>query len=177
MTDPIFPRWDPRELSEEDRARSAYGEFRFANQGDVLISQGSPTEAFFIISGVLHAFGVTPIARCSRRIRRGNGWAKWSFSILCAMCSVIVIEQTQYWTITRSDLEVFINNYPQAGVQLVISLPRFSAGAEIGDKAADGRGGTGVVRHRSGGAATQKHIGRQSPHESRGVQCRVESVG
>jgi CRP-like cAMP-binding protein len=39
-----------------------------------------------------------------------------------AMCSVIVIEQSQYWTITRSDLEEFINNYPQAGVQLVISL-------------------------------------------------------
>jgi CRP-like cAMP-binding protein len=38
------------------------------------------------------------------------------------MCSVIVIEQAQYWAITRSDLEEFINNYPQAGVQLVISL-------------------------------------------------------
>jgi CRP-like cAMP-binding protein len=38
------------------------------------------------------------------------------------MCSVIVIEQTQYWAITRSDLEEFINNYPHAGVQLLISL-------------------------------------------------------
>ena len=38
------------------------------------------------------------------------------------MCSVIVIEQAQYWMINRSDLEEFINNYPKAGVQLVISL-------------------------------------------------------
>lgn len=44
------------------------------------------------------------------------------FDPASAMCSVIVIEQAQYWEITRSDLEDFINNYPPAGVQVVISL-------------------------------------------------------
>jgi CRP-like cAMP-binding protein len=114
------------ELSEEDRgALSSYGEFRFAKQGEVLISQGEPHgRLFFIISGVLHA-----VRRDADRevllgaVRRGEWVGEVElFDPVNAMCSVIVIEQTQYWTISRSDLEVFINNYPQAGIQLVISL-------------------------------------------------------
>ena len=44
------------------------------------------------------------------------------FDPVSAMCSVIVIERGQYWAISRADLEEFINNYPQAGIHLVISL-------------------------------------------------------
>ena len=124
---PQLPAVGPAaELSEEDRgALSSYGEFRFAKQGEVLIPQGeSHGKLFFIISGVLHA-----VRRDDDRevllgaIRRGEWVGEVElFDPVNAMCSVIVIEQSQYWMIARSDLESFINNYPQAGVQLVISL-------------------------------------------------------
>ena len=124
---PYLPAVGPAaELSEEDRGTlSTYGEFRFANHGDVLISQGeSHGKLFFIVSGVLHA-----VRRDADRevllgaIRRGEWVGEVDlFDPVSAMCSVIVIEQAQYWMINRSDLEEFINNYPKAGVQLVISL-------------------------------------------------------
>jgi CRP-like cAMP-binding protein len=124
---PQIPAVGPvADLSEEDRGTlSSYGEFRFANHGDVLIAQGeSRGKLFFILSGVLHA-----VRRDADRevllgtIQRGDWVGEVDlFDPVSAMCSVIVIEQAQYWTISRSDLEDFINNYPQAGVQLVISL-------------------------------------------------------
>ena len=124
---PQLPAVGPAaELSEEDRAAlSSYGEFRFAKQGDVLIPQGeSHGKLFFIISGVLHAVRSDADREVLLgAIRRGEWVGEVEvFDPVAAMCSVIVIEQTQYWMIARSDLESFINNYPQAGVQLVISL-------------------------------------------------------
>jgi CRP-like cAMP-binding protein len=124
---PHLPAVGPiAELSEEDRgALSSYGEFRFADDGDLLITQGdSHGRLFFIISGVLHA-----VRRDSDRevllgaIRKGEWVGEVDlFDPVSAMCSVIVVEEAQYWTISRPNLEDFINNYPQAGVQLVISL-------------------------------------------------------
>ena len=38
------------------------------------------------------------------------------------MCSVLAIEPSQYWVITRQDLEDFINNYPEAGIQILIGV-------------------------------------------------------
>jgi CRP/FNR family transcriptional regulator, cyclic AMP receptor protein len=114
------------ELSEEDRGiLSSYGEFRFADGGDLLIMQGeSQGELFFVISGVLHA-----VRRDADRevllgaIRQGEWVGEVDlFDPVSAMCSVVVIERAQYWTISRSNLEEFINNYPHAAVQLVISL-------------------------------------------------------
>jgi CRP-like cAMP-binding protein len=114
------------ELSEEHRGiLSSYGEFRFADGGDLLITQGeSQGELFFIISGVLHA-----VRRDADRevllgaIRKGEWVGEVDlFDPVSAMCSVIVIEGAQYWTISRSNLEEFINNYPHAAVQLIISL-------------------------------------------------------
>ena len=39
-----------------------------------------------------------------------------------AVCSVVAIEQCQYWVITRDNLEEFINNHPSAGILLLIGL-------------------------------------------------------
>ena len=124
---PHLPAVGPvAELSEEDRGTlSSYGEFRFAEGGELLIKQGeSHGRLLFIISGVLHA-----VRRDVDRevllgaIRRGEWVGEVDlFDPVSAMCSVIVIEEAQYWTITRSNLEEFINNYPRAGIQLVISL-------------------------------------------------------
>jgi CRP-like cAMP-binding protein len=111
-------------LSEEDRgALSSYGDFHLASRGEALVSQGeSHGKLFFIISGVLHA-----VRRDADRevllgaIRKGEWVGEVDlFDPASAMCSVIVMEQAQYWEITRSDLGD--NNYPPAGVQVVISL-------------------------------------------------------
>jgi CRP/FNR family transcriptional regulator, cyclic AMP receptor protein len=114
------------ELSEEDRGiLSSYGEFRFADRGETLITQGdSHGKLFFILSGVLHA-----VRRDDGRevllgaIRRGEWVGEVElFDPASALCSVMVIEPIQYWMITRSHLEEFINRCPKAGTQIVISL-------------------------------------------------------
>lgn len=113
-------------LSDEDRAAlSSYGNFHFADSGESLIAQGDPHgRLFFVISGVLHA-----VRRDADRevllgaIQRGEWVGEVDlFDPVSAMCSVIVIERAQYWAISRQDLEEFISNYPQAGIQLVVSL-------------------------------------------------------
>ena len=44
------------------------------------------------------------------------------FDPASAVCSVIAIEPSQYWMITREDLEDFINNYSEAGIQILIGV-------------------------------------------------------
>jgi CRP-like cAMP-binding protein len=39
-----------------------------------------------------------------------------------AVCSVVAVKESQYWVITRDNLEEFINNYPSAGILLLIGL-------------------------------------------------------
>lgn len=77
-----------------------------------------------MIAGVLHA-----VRRDGERevllgaIRMGEWVGEVDlFDPASAMCSVVVIERAQYWVIDRQSLEEFINNYPQAGIQLVVSL-------------------------------------------------------
>ena len=76
----------------------------------------------FILSGVLHA-----IRRDTERdvllgsIRRGEWVGEVElFDPESALCFVMVIKPIKYWTITRSNLEEFINHYPKAGTQIVI---------------------------------------------------------
>jgi CRP-like cAMP-binding protein len=124
---PYLPAVGPvAALSEEDRGTlSSYGDFHLANQGDILISQGeSHGRLFFVISGVLHAVrrdGDREVLLGAVRMGEWVGEVDL-FDPMSAMCSVIVIEQAQYWAIDRQNLEEFINNYPQAGIQLVVSL-------------------------------------------------------
>ena len=90
-----------------------------------MISQrDSHGRLFFVIAGVLHA-----VRRDGERevllgaIRMGEWVGEVDlFDPASAMCSVVVIERAQYWVIDRQSLEEFINNYPQAGIQLVVSL-------------------------------------------------------
>ena len=113
-------------LSQEDRdSLSSYGTFHLAKPGTVLIEQGKPHgKLFFIINGLFHA-------------RRSDGEndvllgpvtaGEWVgevdiFDPSAAVCSVVAVEQCQYWVIARADLEEFINNYPTAGSILLIGL-------------------------------------------------------
>jgi len=114
------------DLSREDRdTLSSYGEFHLANPEDVLITQGqSHGKLLFILSGLLHA-----VRRDSERevllgpIHQGEWVGEVDlFDPGSAVCSVVVIEPVQYWAITRTDFEQFLNNYPEAGIQLVIGV-------------------------------------------------------
>ncbi len=114
------------ELSQEDRdTLSSYGSFHLSNPPDVLIQEGLPHgKLFFVISGLLHA-------RCDdegRDILLGSiNQGEWVgevdlFDPASAVCSVVAIEPSQYWMITRENLEDFINNYPAAGIQILIGV-------------------------------------------------------
>ena len=113
-------------LSDEDRdTLSSYGTFHLAPIGAVLIEQGqSHGKLFFTLSGLMHA----------RRVDEGNDIllgkiesGEWVgeidiFDPLSAICSVVAVEPSQYWVITRQDLEDFLNNYNSAGIMLMIGL-------------------------------------------------------
>ncbi|MEI6035861.1 MAG: cyclic nucleotide-binding domain-containing protein [Verrucomicrobiae bacterium] len=114
------------ELSHEDRdSLSFYGSFHFANQGDILIQEGaSHGKLFFIISGLLHARhdgeGRDVLLG---PIRQGEWVGEVDlFDPASAVCSVVAMEPSQYWMITRADLEDFINNYPEAGIRILIGV-------------------------------------------------------
>lgn len=114
------------ELSREDRdTLSSYGSFHRAVHNDVLIHQGeSHGKLFFIVSGLLHARRREE----ERDVLLGPiNPGEWVgevdlFDPATAVCSVVAIEETQYWEISRKDLEDFINNYPQAGIQLLVGV-------------------------------------------------------
>jgi CRP-like cAMP-binding protein len=113
-------------LEKEDRdALSSYGTFHFAKPGTVLIEQGkSHGRLFYIVSGLFHA-------------RRSDGQneillgkvqpGEWVgevdlFDPSNAVCSVVAVEGSQYWEIKREDLEDYINNYPNAGIIMLIGI-------------------------------------------------------
>lgn len=114
------------DLSKDDRdTLSSYGSFHLANPGEVLITQGVPHgKLFFIISGLLHARQDDE----GKDILLGKiSQGEWVgevdlFDPSSAVCSVVAIEASQYWTIERKDLEDFINNYPAAGIQILIGV-------------------------------------------------------
>ena len=110
---------------EDFKALATYGTFETATPGTVVIEQGkSHGKLFLIINGVLHA----------RRIDQGNDVllgqvleGEWMgevdlFDPFEAMCSVVAVEECQYWVMTRDNLEEFINNHPSAGIPLLIGL-------------------------------------------------------
>jgi CRP-like cAMP-binding protein len=110
---------------EDVKALASYGTFKTAKPGTVVIEQGiSHGKLFLITDGVLHA----------RRNDQGNDvllgqvlQGEWMgevdlFDPSEAVCSVVAIEQCQYWVITRDNLEEFINNHPSSGILLLIGL-------------------------------------------------------
>jgi CRP-like cAMP-binding protein len=110
---------------EDVKALESYGTFETAKPGTVVIEQGkSHGKLFLITDGELHA----------RRTDQGNDVllgqvqeGEWMgevdlFDPLEAVCSVVAVEECQYWVITRDNLEEFINNYPSAGILLLIGL-------------------------------------------------------
>jgi len=114
------------QLAREDRdTLSSYGEFHLAPPGTTLIRQGeSHGKLFFVVSGLLHA-----VRRDGERevllgpIHQGEWVGEVDlFDPDSAVCSVVVIEEAQYWVIARADLEQFLGTYPGAGAQILIGV-------------------------------------------------------
>lgn len=110
---------------EDVKALESYGTFETATPGTVVIEQGiSHGKLFLITNGVLHA----------RRNDQGNDVllgqvqeGEWMgevdlFDPSEAVCSVVAVEECQYWVISRDNLEEFINNHPSSGILLLIGL-------------------------------------------------------
>jgi CRP/FNR family cyclic AMP-dependent transcriptional regulator len=110
---------------EDVKALASFGAFETATPGTVVIEQGiSHGKLFLITNGVLHA----------RRNDQGNDVllgqvleGEWMgevdlFDPSEAVCSVVAVDECQYWVITRDNLEEFINNHPSAGILLLIGL-------------------------------------------------------
>ncbi len=114
------------DLSKEDRdTLSSYGSFHLATPGDTLIQEGLPHgKLFFIISGLLHAKHLDEGKEILLGPIRQGEWVGEVdlFDPASAVCSVVAIEPSQYWMITRADLEDFINNYPEAGIRILIGV-------------------------------------------------------
>lgn len=127
LTSPYLPAVGlVAQLSKEDRdTLSTYGEFHRAEHGDVLIRQGeSHGKLFYVLSGLLHAVrhdGERDVLLGT--IQKGEWVGEVDlFDPSSAVCSVTVIEPAQFWVANRSDIEEFIQNYPEAGVQIVIGV-------------------------------------------------------
>lgn len=113
-------------LSKEDRiSLSSFGSFHEAKLGAVLIEQGKPHgKLFFIIDGLLHARrsdGDTDI------LLGKMGAGEWVgevdlFDPSNAVCSVVTVELSHYWVISRADLEKFIQDNTAAGSTLLMGL-------------------------------------------------------
>lgn len=113
-------------LEKEDRdTLASYGHFHIAKQGSVLIEQGKPHGClFFVIEGLFHARreddGQDVLLG---RINPGDWIGEVDlFDPSNAICSVVAMEPSQYWVITRDELEAFINNYQTPGTMLLIGL-------------------------------------------------------
>jgi CRP/FNR family cyclic AMP-dependent transcriptional regulator len=113
-------------LQQEDRdALSSYGTFHIAQPGAVLIEQDvSHGNLYCIISGTLHALrNDAGNEIVLGRILAGEWVGEVDlFDPSSAVCSVVAVEPTQYWVITREELEEFLNNYTSAGTLLLIGL-------------------------------------------------------
>lgn len=114
------------DLTREDRdTLSSYGSFHLANPGDTLIEEGLPHgKLFFIISGLLHARHVDNGKEILLGAIRQGEWVGEVdlFDPASAVCSVVTIEPSQYWMITRQDLEDYINTYQEAGIRILIGV-------------------------------------------------------
>ena len=102
-----------------------YGSFHTAKPGDVLIEQGKPHgKLFFTLSGKLEARRTD---RHSRILLGTIAPGEWLgeidiFDPSSAVCSVVAVDETEYWVITRGALETFINKNAAAGSMLLIGL-------------------------------------------------------
>jgi len=117
----IVANLDPEDVN----ALASYGTFETTTPGTVVIEQGIfHAKLFLVIEGELkacrndHGHDVLLGQICA-----GEWMGEVSlFDPTKTVCSVVATDECRYWVISRDNLEEFINNYPSAGILLLIGL-------------------------------------------------------
>jgi pSer/pThr/pTyr-binding forkhead associated (FHA) protein/CRP-like cAMP-binding protein len=121
---PLPPTGFLENLCEEDRQDlSSRGNYHFARCGETLVREGQETgRLFFLISGRLEARVGKPETLLGT-ISPGEWIGEVNiFDPAGAVCSVVAVEPTEYWEISRGDFERFINESRSAGSAVLIAL-------------------------------------------------------
>ncbi len=109
--------------ADERRILAGLGSMRKANAGSTIVQQGSEmNELILILSGSLEA-RLEGATRALGRIESGDWIGELNvFDPAGAGCSVVALEDTTYWAISRSNLEGFLSSNQRAGIQLLVGL-------------------------------------------------------
>lgn len=114
------------ELEPQDRALLGdYGEFLPAQPGQALIKEGDNQEhLYLVISGLLHVtIIVDGRTKLVARIEAGETLGEVNvFDPGKASATVTAQDFTQIWRANRSDIDLFIKAYPQAGSILLAGI-------------------------------------------------------
>jgi CRP/FNR family transcriptional regulator, cyclic AMP receptor protein len=113
-------------MADEDRALlSNYGEFLPAHPEQLMVSEGHPQDAlYFVVSGVLHVHTeVDKRTILIARIEAGETIGEVNaFDPGTASASVTAKEFSQVWRADRSDINAFVQAYPEAGTRLLAGI-------------------------------------------------------
>lgn len=114
------------ELEQEDRALLGdYGEFLPAQPGQILIKAGDAQEhLYLVISGLLHVtIMVDGRTKLVARIEGGETLGEVNvFDPAKASATVVAQDFSQIWRANRSDIDLFVKAYPQAGSVLLAGI-------------------------------------------------------
>jgi CRP-like cAMP-binding protein/pSer/pThr/pTyr-binding forkhead associated (FHA) protein len=102
---------------------SLRGIYRYARDGEILIHEGqNPGRLFILISGKWEARKLATQTVLGQ-IQPGDWVGEVNiFDPSGAMCSVIAVEPSEYWEITREAFEKFINESRSTGSAILIAL-------------------------------------------------------
>lgn len=102
---------------------SLRGIYRYARDGEILIHEGqNPGRLFLLISGKWEACKLATKTVLGQ-IQPGEWVGEVSiFDPSGAMCSVLAVEPSEYWEITREAFEKFINESRSTGSAILIAL-------------------------------------------------------
>jgi CRP-like cAMP-binding protein len=108
---------------QERQNLSLRGTYRYARTGEVLIKEGQDEgRLFLLISGHWEA-RKDESQIILGKIQSGDWVGEVSFfDPAGAMCSVVAVEPSEYWEITREAFEKFINDSPSTGSAILIAL-------------------------------------------------------
>jgi pSer/pThr/pTyr-binding forkhead associated (FHA) protein/type II secretory pathway pseudopilin PulG len=121
---PLPPTGFLANLSVQERQNlSLRGVYRYARTGEVLIREGqNPGRLFLLISGKWEACKLDTQTVLGK-IQPGDWVGEVNiFDPAGAMCSVMAVEPSEYWEITRESFEKFINDSRATGSAILIAL-------------------------------------------------------
>lgn len=114
------------ELETQDRALLGdYGEFLPAQHGQTLIKAGDAQEhLYLVISGLLHVtIMVDGRTKLVARVEAGETLGEVNvFDPAKASATVVAQDFTQIWRANRTDIDLFVKAYPQAGSILLAGI-------------------------------------------------------